>query len=191
MRAAHRINVRAGAAFQSRLEHSPSPRSCDRPPKIVAASDGRQKPDRKPGNGPGGMTVSRKGIPTRAAALFRARTSARSRASNGSRHPSRRGRPLCCWLRDGTIEMDAIVSGMLMTKIRQGNTATIFWYMCNGIGWKDTPTVEKRVNELEAIVRRGARGAQESQFAGRAVRATETYRSESKGGGPPAASNVA
>ena len=36
--------------------------------------------------------------------------------------------------------MDAIVSGMLMTKIRQGNTATIFWYMCNRIGWKDTPT---------------------------------------------------
>ena len=86
--------------------------------------------------------------------------------------------------------MDAIVSGMLMTKIRQGNTATIFWYMCNRIGWKDTPTVEKRVNELEAIVRRGARGAQESQFAGRAVRATETYRSESKGSGQPAASNA-
>jgi len=81
--------------------------------------------------------------------------------------------------------MDAIVSGMLMTKIRQGNTATIFWHMCNRIGWKDTPTFEKRVNELEAIVRRGARGTQESQFAGRAVRATETYRSESKGGGPP------
>ena len=37
--------------------------------------------------------------------------------------------------------MDAIVSGMLMTKIRQGNTATIFWYMCNRIGWKDTPEV--------------------------------------------------
>ena len=72
-------------------------------------------------------------------------------------------------IRDGTIEMDAIVSGMLMTKIRQGNMAAIFWYMRSRMGWKDTADVEKRVNELQAIVRRGARGAQESQFASRAV----------------------
>ena len=72
-------------------------------------------------------------------------------------------------MRDGTIEMDAIVSGMLMTKIRHGNMAAIFWYMRSRMGWKDTADVEKRVNELQAIVRRGARGAQESQFASRAV----------------------